>query len=328
MKTKVVLTVDTEPSVAGAFANPKSIPPLIHEPVWGDVNGRSEALGFMIRTLSDHGLTATFFVETAHTSYFSSTPMGTYVNQLAEAEQDVQLHLHPVWLKFESENFTVDPSMDDQCHLIDRDQLSELVSRGTDQIEAWTGRQPTCMRTGNFSNDASLFSTIRDAGLKYTSNICAALPATDDPALRLPGGVHELGGVSEFPVTCFIDRGPVGRGRLRPLQVTACGFSETRSILEQLNSSAGEVAIIVTHPFEFLRFDDYRFSNMRPNRLVQRRFNMLCKFLANNTDRFETVTLEEAGQSLNPGQQVPQLVGNPALAILRAAQNVVYDRLA
>ena len=50
-RTKVVLTVDTEPSIAGAFANPSQTP-LLHEPVAGEINGRSEALGFMIETLS------------------------------------------------------------------------------------------------------------------------------------------------------------------------------------------------------------------------------------------------------------------------------------
>ena len=50
-RTKVVLTVDTEPSIAGAFANPSQAP-LLHEPVAGEINGRSEALGFMIETLS------------------------------------------------------------------------------------------------------------------------------------------------------------------------------------------------------------------------------------------------------------------------------------
>ena len=98
-RTKVVLTVDTEPSIAGAFADP-SYTPLLHEPVAGEINGRSEALGFMIETLSQRDLTATFFVETAHTRFFGTLAMGGYVERLMRAGQDVQLHLHPDWLSF------------------------------------------------------------------------------------------------------------------------------------------------------------------------------------------------------------------------------------
>ena len=46
-KTKVVLSVDTEPSIAGAFVIPAH-KPLLHEPVAGEVNGRSEALGCLV----------------------------------------------------------------------------------------------------------------------------------------------------------------------------------------------------------------------------------------------------------------------------------------
>ena len=43
VKTKVVLTVDTEPSIAGAFSGNEAATPLIHEPVAGVVEGKSEA---------------------------------------------------------------------------------------------------------------------------------------------------------------------------------------------------------------------------------------------------------------------------------------------
>ena len=86
-KTKVVLTVDVEPSVGGAFTDPRHTP-LLDEPVGGEVKGRSEGLGFLIETLCGHGLTATFFVETVHTRYFGDLAMGRYAEQLVRAGQD------------------------------------------------------------------------------------------------------------------------------------------------------------------------------------------------------------------------------------------------
>src|SRR3546814_8051654 len=102
MKTAVVITVDTEPSLAGAFDDPTLYAPLIHEPVWGEVAGTSQALGFLVQMLRSHGLEATFFIETAHTRYFGKKAMAGYAERLIAAGQDVQLHLHPMWLNFEN----------------------------------------------------------------------------------------------------------------------------------------------------------------------------------------------------------------------------------
>src|SRR3546814_16343233 len=97
MKTAVVITVDTEPSLAGAFDDPTLYAPLIHEPVWGEVAGTSQALGFLVRVLRSHALEATFFVETAHTRYFGKTAMAGSAERLIAAAHDVPLTLLPTW---------------------------------------------------------------------------------------------------------------------------------------------------------------------------------------------------------------------------------------
>ena len=327
MKTRVILTVDVEPSIAGAYDNPAANAPLIHEPVWGEVAGRSEALGFMIRTLRRHGLEATFFVETVHAAYFSAEPMGRYAGALAAAGQDVQLHLHPTWRNFRNGRLRNGDAVSDHCSRIDGELLVRLMGEGADRIESWTGRRPTCMRTGNFSTGRSVFTAMRAAGLRYASNICTAVQMPTEADLAFLGGVYEIEGVVELPVTCFTDQGPVGRGRPRPLQITACSFVETRAMLNQLHAAGGAVAVIVTHPFEFLKRDDCRFANMRPNRLVQSRFEQLCAFLAENADRFQTERLEAAAAALKPPSAPPALVGSAMQSMVRAAQNLINDRL-
>ena len=326
-KTKVVLTVDTEPSVAGAFDDPSRPAPLLHEPVWGSVNGRSEALGFLIRTLSQHDLTATFFVETVHTTYFSDAPMGQYVEKLLDAGQDVQLHLHPCWRSFVQGEFRPENKVTDHCSAIDRETLAALIAKGAAQLRAWTGQETTGMRTGNFSTSLSVFEAMADAGLSNASNICLAAQAPPEPELALPCGVHVVAGIKELPATCFKDVGPVGRGRLRPMQITALSAAEQIALLRGIHGSGGEVAVIVTHPFEFLKSDNYRYENMRPNRMVQKRFEDLCAFLAAHKDAFEVVSLEDAAAALSPQPGAEPLRGNAIRAARRAAENYFNDRL-
>ena len=192
VKTKVVLTVDTEPSIAGALRENEVHTPLIHEPVAGVVDGKSEALGFLVETLRGHGLVATFFVETVHTRYFPDTVMGGYVDRLLRAGQDVQLHLHPCWLSFEDGKFDRFNLASDHCHELETGRLVALIGEGADQIAAWTGVRPSGMRTGNFSTALSVFEAMSQAGLRHASNICLAVHRPPEPELAVTGGVMTL----------------------------------------------------------------------------------------------------------------------------------------
>jgi hypothetical protein len=239
MKTRVVITVDTEPSIAGAYDNPGQYLPLIHEPVWGEVGGRSEALGFLIRTLQQHSLEATFFTETAHVRFFGADPMRNYAQKLKEAGQDVQLHIHPTWTNFEDGDLKYRHAYGDDCHLMDTGDLTRLISEGCDLIKDWTGIRPTSMRTGNFSTAMNVFEAMSAAGLKTSSNLCVAAKLPDENELCIAGGIKRYAGILEYPVTCFSDSGPVGHGRKRPLQVTSISATEQISSLEKIHAMGG-----------------------------------------------------------------------------------------
>lgn len=334
MKTKVVITVDTEPSVAGAFADSVRYKPLIHEPVWGESGGKSQALGFMLDTLTRYKLHGTFFVETAHRSYFSEKIMGEYARKICDAGQDVQLHLHPCWLSFEAGWREGDTPFSDQCCELTEDQLISIINSGCAQIAEWTGKKPYCMRTGNFSVSKSVYRAMNAAGLKVASNICVAVapPSTDtaDQWGGLPGlagGLHNLEGVMELPVACFKDYGPVGRGNMRGLQVTACSFAEQRKYLFDLHEANAPIAVIVTHPFEFLQWSGPDYSNLRANRLVQRRFERLCAFLAENDDCFDVVPICHFAEEELSNEPAVELEGNAILGTGRAVTNFLNDRL-
>lgn len=334
MKTRVVITVDTEPSIAGAFADPERYKPRIHEPVWGEVKGESQALGFMLETLNRYQLCATFFVETAHLSYFSGQEMGDYVQRLHDGKQDIQLHLHPCWLSFERGWKRGDRPVTDLCGELSEEELVALIAAGCDRIRAWIGEAPRSMRTGNFSVSANVYKAMKSAGLTVASNICVGVapPAKADAdrwgALAgLTGGIHDLEGIIELPVTCFMDHGPAGRGKFRPLQVTSCSFSEQRTQLEALHQAGASVAVIVTHPFEFLQWSGADYAYLRANRLVQRRFERLCAFLADNSHKFDVVPISRFADVENAVEPAVALHGKAASSMRRAAENFINDRL-
>lgn len=326
-KTRVILTIDTEPSIAGALVDIDKFPPLLDEPVWGEVNGQSEALGFITRTLKNYGLKATFFVETAHIRYFGSAPMQAYVQHLSESNQDVQLHIHPVWQNF-SLGDCHGAKYNDDTQAQNKDEYFKLVKEGCEQIKDWTGIYPIAMRTGCFSASPMVYEAMSAAGLKLSSNICLGYSKYADSILNHSGGVQKIGDIWELPATSFIDQGPVGKGCFRPLQITACSANELIELLKQSHKQFVETLVITTHPFEFIKKADFRYRGLRANNLVQRRWDKVCRFLAHHKDSFEVVTFGEVGSELPLCvQPAPQLKVSAIKSLYRSMQNFINDRI-
>ncbi|MBK9685528.1 MAG: hypothetical protein IPO59_20395 [Betaproteobacteria bacterium] len=82
-------------------------------------------------------------------------------------------------------------------------------------------------------------------------------------------------GVEVFPVTVMAD----GFGRLRAAQVNGCSFAEMRSALLLAQQSGVEHFVIVSHNFDMLRS-----GSTAPDWTVVRRFEALCRFLAERKD--------------------------------------------
>lgn len=253
--------------------------------------------------------------------------MGGYVERLLYAGQDVQLHLHPCWLSFREGRLLPGKPLTDKCSEIGVAQLTELIGEGARRIAAWTGISPSSMRTGNFSAAKSVFEAMRQAGLRYSSNICLAIECPPDPELAVTGGIHRVAGIRELPVTSFVDFGPIGRGQLRPMQVTALTAREQIHLLRAAHECGNPVVVIVTHPFEFIKKRDFRYTEIRPNRIVQRRFRRLCEFLGENSDTFEVLPLATAADAIEIPHPWNELTGSWAASIGRAVQNGINDRL-
>ena len=139
--------------------------------------------------------------------------------------------------------------------------------------------------------------------------------------------MHDIAGIRELPVTCFSDVGPIGRGRLRPMQVTALTVGEQMALLDAAHNYGIPIVVIVTHPFEFVKKTDFRYSGLRRNRIVQNRFRRLCAFLSENGDRFEVVPLGVAADTLDASRAWTDLRGNWLDSVARSVENVVNDCL-
>jgi hypothetical protein len=327
-KTLVTITIDTEASIAGAYDVPGRMMPNFYGPVDGAVNGRSEALGFLIETLQRFDIRATFFIETLHTRFFGDVPMADRCAALQKAGQDLQLHAHPTWRSF-AEGKLVEIDKDDRSFGRPQEELTAIYAEAQDAFVRLTGKRAVAARSGNFATNTETFAAMRTIGINVTSNICIAVHRPSGEALGLAGGRQRIKGVLELPVSCFEAIAPTGGKKLRPLQITATGAAEMLYLLEQAHARDAGHVVILTHPFEFIKKADAQYSRVKANRLVQRRLTSLCRYLNSNRDRFEVVTLGECAEGRDRLEELAPvpLTAPLGATIRRMLENGINDQI-
>lgn len=303
MKTKVLLTVDIEFSIAGAFADPNVNSPIGSQCVMGVIDGRSEGLRFVLETLKQNSLLATFFVEAMQTKYFGDEPMREVCRSLQDAGQDIQLHLHPAWDYLGQEGWKdrlawETPNDDLDNHPVHR--LLDWLNYGIDTFERWGIPRPIAFRSGSNRVDRNVYRAMSTAGIRFSSNISRGIFEPREPSLRLNGGMHVIEDVVEFPVTSYSSGFVWPLSRCRSLTITGTSLPELKRLFDRAHAQGSPVVTLLTHCHEFVR-GDMR-GVLEVNRINQERWAGLCQFLRESPDRFEVVPMRSFVQL---GQPVP-----------------------
>ncbi len=216
MRTEVCITVDTEFSIGGAFADPERNRPVGEQMVRCQVGEISHGLGFLLRTFEEHGIRATFFVETLQTEYFGDEPMRTVVQEILEAGHDVEMHIHPCWKIFSDPDWgdvvRAQPP-DDSMAGRSVEEVEEFIVLGMESLERWGAPRPVALRTGGLRVDRSVYDAMERQDLSVGSNVGLAIFRPEEPELQFNVGVHRVGKIIEAPVLTYRDIGVGLRGR-------------------------------------------------------------------------------------------------------------------
>lgn len=255
--------------------------------LWGDCNGRRLGLPYQLEVLSRHGLRATFFVDPMFSFALGLQPLRDAVHLIQSHGQRVELHLHPEWITDrrspELPQFN-GPMIGDY----DEEAQYRLICVARDRLVEAGAETPTAFRAGNWGANRTTLRALLRAGIMIDSSLNAAhgqsLP--DLPRRESYQRPFLLDGVSEVPVTRFQDGVTTGG---RPLSLVGVGYLEMRHVLECLHASGAPLAAIVMHSGEFVKTERINVGKqITPRRLVMRRFEGLCRYLAVHRDRFET----------------------------------------
>lgn len=329
MTTHVHITVDTEFNIGGAFAAPHTRRPVGAESVYCEVDGRSEGLGYLLRTLDNHGLRGTFFVEALNTAYFGDAPMGRIAAELHAHGQDVQLHLHPCWTYFLhddwAERLERDPPNDDITRR-SVEEIATLIRAGADTFARWGLPDPKVLRTGGLRVGRSVYQAMRECGLPMASNIGLGVYRPAEAELCLYAECHAIEGIMELPVTTYSDFRLGSRIHHKTLTITGTSWPEMRTLLQRARAAELSDVVILTHPFEFVKHRDATYRELYRDRVNQRRLSRLCAFLAEEPG-FRAVTMSERIGSCQPRDRNPLLTVPPAYALGRIIVNQINHKV-
>jgi len=96
----VYLTVDVECSMGGAWGNAARRPVSPERRMICRNKEGEWGVGFLAAELGRYGFRGTFFTEMFAATVFGEEALRPVVGRLLEAGQDVQLHLHPIFLRY------------------------------------------------------------------------------------------------------------------------------------------------------------------------------------------------------------------------------------
>lgn len=323
---RVCITIDTEFSIAGAFADPARRPvglPMVH----CEVDGQPQGLAFLLGCFLRHGVQATFFVETAQRHYFRDDPMREVVGCIAAHGHEIQLHIHPCWAVFQHADWPqrvrLQPRQDE---LAGREPASTLalLRHGQATFAHWGLPPPQVFRAGNLQHDEQLFRAQAAAGIPYSSHIGLGVYNSGHPGYQLYAGRHLRHGVLECPILSFCDWGK----HLKSLTIAGASFAEMRTLLEHAHAAGLELVVILTHPFEYVQHRGAGLRAARRNFQSQRRLEQLCAYLAAHPQRYQCTGLADAArQPLAPASsRNPLLQGRRLHSAQRLLTQAIYHR--
>lgn len=269
--TQVLITVDTELSLrmfqqgVGARANFESS-------ILGRCAAGDFGIGWQMDRLDAYDLRGVFFVDPLSALLYGPAVIADTVALIEGRGHEVQLHIHTEWLEWVQASPVGDRRGRNIAEFSRGDQRV-LLGLARDLLIEAGAPPPTAFRAGNYGASDETLAVLAELGLAWDSSFNPGYLG-DSCRIALPPGqtapvVRQ--GLAEVPLSGLMEAG----GQFRHAQICALSATEMAGALSHAAAARQAVFMIVTHSFEMLSRD-----RQRPNRLVMRRFEHLCRTVA------------------------------------------------
>jgi peptidoglycan/xylan/chitin deacetylase (PgdA/CDA1 family) len=306
MATPVFFTVDTE------FAWRHHAAGLDVETIYArSLEPAGVGLGYQLDQLARHGLKACFFVDPMPALVFGLAPVQRMVETVLAAGQEVQLHLHPNWTGAHAGDRAASYGRF-QMHEYTLAEQVALLRGATELLVAAGAPQPIAFRAGGYAANENTLRALAELGFVYDSSHNGAEPAESrtglSPDTIAPVAHHLI----EVPVTVIED----APGIWRTFQLCALSGAEAAAALDHAAAEGHAAVTIVSHGFELANR-----LGTRANGVHVRRFEILCRLLADRADVLPTMHFADR-PTLALGQTDRPLEANALRRRLRQAEQL------
>ena len=273
-ETHVLVTVDVETRASGGAPD---------RDIWGRLPGSPEARGItrIMDILEATGARATFFLNVYETARYGEADVAEAARVIHRRGHDLELHTHPLYM-FESRYMAG----------LDRDKQVEILRRGMDLIEGWTGKSVVAHRAGAYAADRATLRAAGELGLRVDSSFSPASIRGVPEDVPAANGPFELEGILEIPVSYYV-QAKLGRRRwLRYVDVEGSSIPEIKKVVRALRDNGVAAVNIMMHSFSFVRYgaaDDK----------LEEKFRELLEFLVGEPG-LKVSTVEQFATSWTP----------------------------
>ncbi len=284
---KVLITIDTETHPISRNWREDRLAADMRRDLYGEVDGHEVGLEYQLKTLKQHGLSASFMVESlfAAVPEIGEQPLQNVVQAIVSGGHDVQIHPHTEWVKY-----IPDLGIPYRSHLFSAYSAAEqeaIIRFAGLRLQQAGAPRAVAFRAGGFDANADTLIALARCGIRYDSsfNRTYGQKRCGFPAPSSTGHPTDYNGVEELPVAVFEDF----VGHFRPAQLCACSTAEMIHALHTAEGAGWEYFVIVSHSFEMLTRRRHRTKPPVIRWDVVERFERLCGFLAENRQRFQVV---------------------------------------
>jgi hypothetical protein len=235
-----------------------------------------------MKRFKEYDLRASYFVEALSVGVIGAATMREVIDTIQEQGHPVELHAHTEWLPWIPDS----PCPAADCQHFDQlslEQQTRVIERGMQYLSECGVREVHAFRAGNCTPNLDTLAALARVGIEFDSsfNISYTRNGLDRGRMMHP---TQIGRICEVPVSWFID----GLRRYRPAHIAACSVAELSHALLQAWHEAWPAFVILLHGFDMLTQ-----ARTGPDKRMVVRFETLCRFLADNRDKFRTVTFAD-----------------------------------
>jgi hypothetical protein len=286
-RLNVFITIDTEAWPRRADWRATGLARDLESEIYGATAEGEFGIGYQMDVLNAHGLKGVFLVEALFGSAVGIEPLRKIVELIQQMGHDVQLHVHSEWLEWIQPSL-LPGSRGQNLKDFTEDEQTLLIGTAARNLREAGAQELCAFRAGNYGANFDTLRALARNGIRFdTSHNTCYLDS--NCGMRTPEALlqpRRLLGVWEFPIAYFGD----WPGHFRHAQLGACSASEMEKALLSAWRQEWYAFVLVSHSFELLKGRKQIDRPLAPDRIVKRRFERLCHFLANNSDRFRTRT--------------------------------------